>query len=668
MSQSTIIDSERPDTKASPPLTGHSHYINRFITPLLFAALLGLYGFQLWYHATHTTATVDEPFHILAGYRYWQCGDYGINPEHPPLLKLLATLPIRSQTFIEPSSGCGSKITDKDEGFLTGSQFLSRNGVDRILVPARLAASLMSILLAALVFLAASEMFGKPEAFVALTLLVFEPNLIAHGSLVTTDMAVTAMMFAAVYALYRYRQRPSVPRLLLTGLTVGLMLASKHSGIFMLPILFVLLFVDNWLARKKNKTETDTRLSRSLLNNAVVYAAIFLIGLTVLWATYNFRYYALPGATSDTVSVVEFFKENSRPEVANSLSGKTVELIRRIHIFPESYVYGLADILSIGGERFTYLLGRVYRTGQWFYFPVAFTIKTSIALLLLLPLALVTRKLYRKYPREGLFLLLPSLAFFAISLTSGLNIGIRHILPVYPFFIIIAAAGACTLARKYRVFFYALVVLLLFHAFTAVRTAPNYIAFANDLWGGPNNTYRLLHSSNVEMGQNLKIIEEYLKKEDIHDCWLAYHGPGELARINPTCHLMPAFWWDYTEQTIEPLPPVIEGTVLLSASVFQRNETEYEAVAKAKPIAILGGSILVYRGRFEVPLAAAFSYIGRGNQFIRLKRFDEAVADGRKAVELAPNNPRTQSFLGRALARRGWDHLYSRRGTAAVND
>ena len=625
---------------------------------LILAILLGLYGFQLWYHATRTSATIDEPFHILAGYRYWQCGDYGINPEHPPLLKLLATLPIRSQTLIEPASPCGSKITDKWEGFETGYQFLSRNGVDGIVIPTRLAASLMSILLAVLVFLAAREMFGKPEAFVALTLLVFEPSLIAHGSLVTNNMAVTATMFAAVYALYRYRQRPSVPRLLFTGLAVGLMLASKHSGILVLPILLVLLFVDILLTRRRNKTEADTRLSRSLLKNAAAYTAIFLIGLTVLWATYGFRYYALPGATSDTVSVAEFFKESSHPEVADALSGKTVELIGRIHIFPESYVNGLADIVVGPAKRATYLLGTVYPAGQWFYFPVAFTIKTSIALLILLPLALVTRKLYRKHPREMLFLLLPSLAYFAISSTSGINIGIRHILPVYPFFIIIAAAGACALARKYRSFFYALVVLLLFHAFTAARTAPNYIAFANDLWGGTNKTYHLLHDSNVDLGQNLKIIGEYLKKEDIHDCWIAYHGMGELARINQTCHVM-SDWWTLTP-IIEPLPPVIEGTVLLSAEVLPPKGSlyghpvfQYEAIVKTEPVAILGGSILVYRGRFEIPLAAALSYRDRGRQYRSLKRFDEAIADGRKAVELAPDDPRMHLFLGITLARAG---------------
>jgi tetratricopeptide (TPR) repeat protein len=116
---------------------------------------------------------------------------------------------------------------------------------------------------------------------------------------------------------------------------------------------------------------------------------------------------------------------------------------------------------------------------------------------------------------------------------------------------------------------------------------------------------------------------------------------------------MPAGGWALTEQTIEPLPPVIEGTVLLSVSVFQRNGTEYEALAKAKPIAILGGSILVYRGRFEVPLAAALSYRERGRQYRRWKRFDEAIADGRKAVELAPDDPRPHLFLGITLSRSG---------------
>ena len=661
---SSSVDAEKPHTDISSAPAEQRLRIGRLLTSLFFVILLSFYGLQLWYHAIRTSATWDEPFHIVAGYRHWECGDYGILPEQPPLLKLLATLPIRSQSFIESPVPCGSKITPVLPGFLMGAQFLSQNGVDRILLRTRLAASLISLLLAALVFLAALEMFGKPEAFVALALFAFEPNLIAHGSLVTSDMPGAAMTFAAVYAFYRYRQKPDVPRLLVTGLATGLALASKHSGILILPILFVLLILDTWLARG-NERKTYPPLGRTILNAAAVYAAILLLGLTVLWATYGFRYRALPGATSDAFTAAAV----PDPKTANTLFGKTLELIRPAHIVPEAYFQGFA--LMSEAKRRTFLLGEIYPTAKWFYFPVAFTIKSSIALLLLLPLALLTPELYRKHPRAMLFLLLPSLGFFALSLTSGLNIGIRHILTVYPFFITIAAAGACTLTRKYRVFSYALIALLLFHAFTAVRTAPNYIAFANDLWGGTNNTYRLLHDSNVDLGQNLKVIDDYLKRADIHDCWLAYYGNGELARINQTCRLIPGGGWDITEQPIEPLPPVIEGTVLVSTEVLRPLETEFEgelaALAKTEPIGILGGSILVYRGRFEVPTAAALTYIQRGRQLRRSNRLDEAIADFRQALKLAPDDPRAPLYLDSALAARGWKVLAARQG-AAVND
>lgn len=648
MPEAENLDLEKPGTENNSPPVKRKFGSGELLTALGFIFLLGLYGFQLWYQATRASVTNDEPFHIIAGHRYWQCGDYGINPEHPPLLKLLAASPLIFQTLIEPTVPCGSRITPKLEGFYTGALFLSKNGIDRILIPARLAASLMSLLLAVLVFSAVREMFGKTEAFIALALLVFEPNLIAHGALVTTDMALTATLFGAVYALYRYCKKRGAARLLIAGLAVGAMLASKHSGILMTPVFFLLLIADFWLVRR-NKIESELRLSRGIFKVTFAYTVIILISLTALWATYDFRYYALPNASADTVSVVELFKTSSQPEVAETGLGKTVEIIRRTRVLPESYVYGLADIIA-WGEHKPLLLGKIYPNGQWFYFPLAFAIKSSIALLLLLPLGFLTVQLYRRHPREMLFLLLPSFAFFAISLTWSINIGVRHILPVYPFFISAAAAGAGALARKYRFFFYILIATLLFHAFTAWRTAPNYIAFGNDFWGGTNNTYKLLDNSNVEWGQNLKIVEQYLEKKNIRECWLASPGIGELVRRYQPCHLMPAPGWNAAEQIIEPLPPVIEGTVFLSSAVLPPNSTVFETIAKTEPVTILGGSILVYQGRFDIRLASALSYIGRGNQFIRFKRFDEAIADGRKAVELAPDDPRTHLYMGIALA------------------
>jgi hypothetical protein len=247
-------------------------------------------------------------------------------------------------------------------------------------------------------------------------------------------------------------------------------------------------------------------------------------------------------------------------------------------------------------------------------------------------------------------------------MTSQMNIGVRHILPVYPFFIVIAAAGVCFWARKYRIVLYVLMALLVFHAAAAVRTAPNYIAFSNDFFGGVDNTYKVLADSNVDWGQSVKLAGEYLARENITDCWFAGNDNVEINRLEQPCRLLPGTGssWYTTEQLIEPTPPVIEGTILLSAWVLPPMSgailprgSEYLPVLQSEPIDLIGGSILVYRGRFEVPLVASLSHFGRARQLIDLNRFEEAAVDGAKAVELAPDDPNAHYVLGLALVRAG---------------
>jgi len=618
-----------------------------FLFPALACLLFGLFAFQLWFHATRTSATIDEPAHILAGHRYWQCGDFGINPEHPPLLKLLAAAPLNSRQFIEPNWDCGSRITPKEETFNAGALYLANNDADSVLVPARLTAALMSLLLAVLVFLAAREMFGRWEALTALALLAFEPNLIAHGSLVTTDMALTATLFAAVFALYRYLKNPSAVRFLMVGLAVGLTLAAKHSGILILPILFLLIASDV-LLYSQSKILTRRFVSQ-IFRPAAAFVGIVFVGFVLLWAAYGFRYNSLPN-TAERPSSVQEFLANMPGGIRNSKPMRTVKAIDRIKILPESYALGLADVVATNSREMV-LFGKFYPTGRWFYFPAAFSIKTSIALLVLLALSLMTFKLYRERQREMLFLLVPPFLFFAVSLTSGMNIGIRHILPVYPFFIVTAAAGICLWCRKYPSLRYVLIALLIFHAATAFRTAPNYLAFANDFWGGTNNTHRLLDDSNVEWGQNLKLVNEYIARENIKDCWIAGFGSDDIVSHYQPCRIIP-IGLTTTGRIAEPVPPVIEGTFFLSSAFLPpRSGNEYLSVVKSEPVALIGGSILVYRGRFEVPLVAASSLLQRAQELVRLKRFDEAVADGRKAIEFASDDPKTRVMFGLVLAR-----------------
>jgi hypothetical protein len=561
---------------------------------------------------------------------------------------MLSAVPLMFREVVDVPWDCGSKITTKPDSFLYGAKFVVQNDPDSTVIPARLFAALMGVLLAILVFAAAWKMFGRWEALVALALLAFEPNLIANGALVTTDMTLSTAAIGAVFALYWFCRKPGMIRFLAAGAAVGVLLAAKHSAAIFIPALCVLFVADALIYRRGNST-----VVKKAFYQAGVFAAVFLLGLLVLWSFYGFRYRAIPSAAQDPISVADYIATNGRPEMVSSYSARLVEGVDRTHVLPESYVLGLADIVATG-SRNMYLFDTAYPTGQWFYFPVCFLIKSSIPLLLLLPFGFAFALIEREKRREMMFLLFPPLFFFAVALTSGINIGVRHILPVYPFFIIAAAVGGVWITRKFPALRFVLIALLLFHAVTAARTAPDYIPFVNDLWGGTDNAYRIFKDPNLDFGQNSKFVMDYLKKENITDCWYASHGNVELTVASQPCRLLPGtFQLSLTDQVFDPVPPVIEGTVLLTAMAFPPRVELYRSIIHTEPIARIGRGVFVYRGRFEIPLAAAISHADRSTILLRLRRFDEALIDGKKAVELGPDDPRTHLALGTALARVG---------------
>jgi hypothetical protein len=620
---------------------------------ILFAVLVALLFFafaaQLVYHAYRTSVTVDEPVHILAGYRHLHCGDFGINPEHPPLLKMIAASPLLFREIKDPPWECGSKLTSKFDSFSYGNTFLVENGVDSVVIPARLAASLVSLLLAILVFLAAREMFGRWEAVTALAILAFEPNLIAHGSLVTTDMAISAAVFATVYALYRFGKQTTLPRFLVASLAFGFLLTAKHSAAVFTPILFAVFLADSVIFNRLSSALT-ARFGRRV----AAFAGMFIIGWMLLWACYGFRYHATPSATQEQVSIAAYIKENGRPETVQSFPARVTEAISRTSTFPESYVLGMADVIA-WGARNSWVFGRNYPTGRWFYFPVSFAVKSSLALLLLLPLGFLLPIFNPEKRRELLFLLGPAVIYFALALTSTFTTGVRHILPVYPLFIVAAAAGAVWLCGRISFFRYVLVALLVYNAAAAVRTAPMYLAFANDLWGGYENTYRIFSDSNVETGQSLKLVNEYIQRENITDCWIVTFVHPELLPATQPCRVLPSNLRVMLSRfPMDPIPPVAEGTFFISVvEMPPRGADEYLPITGSEPVAVIGGNIFVYRGRFEIPLVAAMSHIHRSSAFLRTNRIEEAVAEARTSVQLGENDPRPHLALGLALSKKG---------------
>jgi 4-amino-4-deoxy-L-arabinose transferase-like glycosyltransferase len=611
--------------------------------------LLAIFAAQLWYHATRTSPVLDEPAHIFAGYRYWECKDFGINPEHPPLVKLLATVPLSARRLPFPDVGCGAQITPKVSGFVQGNIFIVQNGVDQTVVPARLATALISLFLAVFIFLAAREMFGFWAGFTTLVLFAFEPNIIANGSIVTTDLALSATAFAAVYALYRYGKKPTPVRFLTAAICLGLMLSAKHSALLLLPVLFFLVIADATVFRN-----TDQSLGKITGRRIAFFGAIVLLGFTILWAMYGFQYYSLPGATAPTVSLEQYARELGRPETINSRSMKLIQGIGSLGILPESYVVGLTDIAA-ANSRNTVILNRLYPTGQWFYFPLAFVVKSSVALLLLLPVGLFALALEKKKRRELLFLLVPAVSYFAICLTSGMNIGVRHLLPVYPFFMVIAAAGSTLLAARFRWFGIVLAGILLFHAITPLRIAPYYMAFSNDFAGGLNETHNYMRDAGVDYGQSLRLPAEYIKQNNIapENCWFAGRGNYVMVKAFSPCRILPTGMTRIVgEMMVEPVPPVIEGTIFVSANELPpRGGPEYSPMTESKPVAILGGAVLVYQGRFDVPGAAAMSHVNRAYTFLRENQLDEAMDEAAAAINFDPSDPRPHAALANVLLR-----------------
>jgi hypothetical protein len=618
------------------------------------ACLLIVLAFQLALCARRESQTWDEACHSFAGYNYWKNANFGDNPEHPPLVKLLATLPLlRLQLKVPAHPG----VFSKEEDFLTATQFVYSNDAETIVFRTRMAAALLTLLLALVVFAVAKEMFGSVAAFIALALLVFEPNILAHGAVVTTDVGFSCFLLATVYAFYRYVKKPTAGRLALTGLAAGLGLATKHSAILIPPTLFALALCE---VVRGGDASADVRAGRSrqalrLLGAIVV---IGVIAVAVLWSCYGFHFHPKAGVDAGT-RVVEY-----AGRLKNPMQAKMIQTAARWHLLPQSYLFGLADVGFTADYSHSYLLGTVYPHGVWTYFPVAFAIKTTLGLLILL--ALVPLSLARsrsddrgdEHWRELLFLIVPAAIYFGVAMGSGMNIGVRHILPVYPFLMILAAWGAWRLIQRQRRWAYVVALLLVWNVVSSARTFPVYLAYSNELWGGPSQTYRYLSDSNADWGQQLKAANKYLDRRQAKNCWFAYFAAVvvEPSYYGVQCKPLTTIASVWLQPSIE-VPASIDGTVLISAGVLSGYEfgpgdlNPYDQFLRLQPTAVIEDGLFVYDGHFEIPLAAALNHVTRAQLAVAGNHLDEALTEAQAAAALAPQSVQAQAELGDVLRR-----------------
>lgn len=588
------------------------------------------------------SATYDEADHIFAGYRYWTCSDFASNFETPPLVKLVSTIPLLFQRVRVPVPPCGATHSTNSD-LVDAGAFLYSNDADSILFQTRLFASLFTVVLGALLFESAYVTFGVGPALIALTIFAFEPNVLAHGFLVNTDIGLTCCLYAAVYAFYLYLEKGTKRRLVVTGIIAGTTLAAKHSGLIVFPVLVTLALAE--LVGGKMPTSSDKPwTSNRFVRIASTLVFVSLIAYVTLWAFYGFRFAAQPHASA--MSYTPHAGDNS---TVKHLSNLLFLGSLRAHLLPEAYLFGFKHVISnLRAYGAVFVLGKTYPTGKWFYFPVVLLVKSTLGFLFLLLLGALALILAQNKHRRALSVLtIPPLLFLILCLPARLNIGVRHILPVYPFLIVLASAGAWEF-RKYRGGKYVVASLIVLHVASSLSSFPNYIPYSNEMFGGTTHTYRVLADSNVDWGQSLKAIKNYVYKNAVKNCWLAYPLSAPPGYYQTGCKLLPVAAYGSQD---DMSGPDVEGTLLIGTSglVGPEELNAYVQFRNLAPVANIAGTVLVFRGRFDLPLAFALSQISRARAFSEAGNVTEAVDAARKAVGSAPDFFPSHAELARSL-------------------
>ncbi len=610
--------------------------------------------------AKRDSVSWDESQHLYSGWLSWERGDYGYNPEVPPLVKMWDAIPLLHRSIRQPAF-TGAEF--KKEGFVLGQRFLVANGIDQTLLPARVMASLLTALLATLLFLWAREMFGDKPALFALLLFCLDPNFLAHGAFVTTDIGAALTMLAAVYAFYRYVKRPTIARMITVGIAVGLAMTAKFTGVFIVPVLALIAAIDCW--RSDGRCPSPRKLITALV-------AATGIGVGCVWVLYRFRYAARPGPLQLNPTTEHYLQNLTSP-----LTRGVLTMVSKLHLLPEAYIYGLADTKISSGSLPSYLFGRDYPGAPHWYFPAAFLIKSTLPFLILLALTMVVL-LRRRWPmrREIVFLTVPPIFIFLLSTSSDLGIGYRHLFPMFPMlYILIAGCAGYLVSRKpgYR---YVFAALLLWQCITTVAARPGLLAYANEAWGGPGDTHLYLSDSNVDWGQQLRAVKDYLARQPSQPCYFAYfaQGPVDFRDYGINCRVLPtgsALWAGLDTMRFGE-DPNVAGTVLISDGVLAGadlpgKENLYAQFGSIRPTASIDRGVYVYRGNFSLGPAAALEHVEAAKEFAKQHDAAGTIREARMAVHLDPNNPEAHMILGDALAVAGDASAAQREYAAALH-
>ena len=551
----------------------------------------------------------DETVHLVAGYTYLATGDYRLNPEHPPLLKKLAALPLLSMSvwpakLMAPGDGTASYPMLREAWamsftkpiahwvfahhllFSLRDDALRRVAADPLHVPttvkyerrdflndtgamfrrARIAMMLPGVLLALVIFVWSRELWGWWAAAFSVLLFCCDPNFIAHTGLVTTDVGVSLLMTTALYFFWRTSRKFTWLDATAFAIAFALAQVAKFSAVLMIPMLLILA-----VHRRKQLAQT-----------AIVIALAAVTTVLAIWATYGFRFTAAVDPalavqeetevrkhlidsqfettdreptghpwilstlqeTAATKIVAQQFPNIAPPfsavrplmrDVKLPLSAKIILFFNRYHLLPEGYLNGIASVQLSSISRNVYLRGDygVHGFASYFFWTTLYKVPIPILVALAIGVVLAFRGRTSALP----YLAWPIVIYLMVAVVSAVNIGHRHILPIFPLLYIACGAIAPVWRRwprKRLIATVAIAIVLLIVPLVVVLTIPlapmwgHHLSYMNELAGGPIYGYQRLVDSNLDWGQDLPELAQWLDEHRVTEpVYLLYFGTAD---------------------------------------------------------------------------------------------------------------------------------------------
>lgn len=559
------------------------------------------------------SAIMDEVAHIPAGYSYLTQKDMRLNPEHPPLLKDLSAIPLVFINDINFPNELNSWKNEINSQWNFGFNFLynSGNDADKLIFWSRLPMLLLLIVMGFFIYRWTKELYGKWTALLSTFLFAFAPTFIAHGRYVTTDVGAAFGFFVSIYYFVKYIKTPNTKNLILAGIFFGVAQLIKFSLFLLIPYfgLLILLWVYvQWRGGEK--------LFKTFFKYVWKFILIMIIGYILVYPVYAFHTAGYP--YEKQISDTEYHASHFPFKAARDI---LVWMVHKPILKPYAqYFLGLAMVFqrATGGNT-TFFLGEVTNKGWKNYFPIVYAIKTPLVLHILTIIALLFLAWQCKKPfLRGLFdrtiqsfkdnftqwaMLIFLGVFWVASLTSNLNIGVRHILPTFPFVYILVSGQIKKIfeyvkgKKIFGIWILAFGFLIVWYAFSSLSIFPFYLTYFNELVGGAKNGHKYVTDSNLDWGQDLKRLAKWVDGQGIEKIKVDYFGGATveyyLGDKYETYHAI------YGHEAAKRSWLAVSATFkqqgqAISTKGWDKPTDEYIWLYQYEPVTVIGNSIFVY--------------------------------------------------------------------------